>query len=158
MKNIARNVYMKMKPDQRVIACVEALARKDEKEFRRLVDSCPMVTCHQTDPRFSKKIDTLMDLALAVQCELKESALRYFVALRVDARFAEQHLQAFANTRFAWQRILEAMGLTEQLMRLAGPPRSPILELIERRAPEPDRKHSTEIATEWLDAFRRAME
>lgn len=51
--NIKPQIYESLTPRQRVIASIEALARGDEEEKRRLVKSCPKKSYLQTDTAYS---------------------------------------------------------------------------------------------------------
>jgi hypothetical protein len=75
MKTISPLVYQNLDPKQRVVACVEALARGDEAEDRRLSESCPKLTYVQTDRRFEDTMHDLLGLAMAIEADLKECVL-----------------------------------------------------------------------------------
>jgi len=53
MKAIKPMVYEALTPKQRVIATLEAEARDDQAEVRRLVETCPKVTYRANDERYS---------------------------------------------------------------------------------------------------------
>lgn len=146
MKNIPATVYEQLTPKQRVVAYVEALARADDAEQRRLVNSCPRRAYGQMDRRFTDAMETLMDMAMAVEADLKECALRFFVLFRVDPKESVGFLQDFANIRAAWKMTLTAMGIDEEAMLLAGPPSSPVFELIEALVPEPQLEESEALS------------
>ena len=86
MNKIASQVYNNLKPRQRIIASIEAAARGDETERRLLITSCPKKTYVQTDLEFSESMEKLMVLAMAVEADLRGSALGYFVALRIEPK------------------------------------------------------------------------
>lgn len=150
MKKISQKVYATLTPTQRVAAYVEALARGDEDEVQRLRSSCPSVEYRRIDPCFSKRLDTLFGLAMATEADLKESALGFFVAMRLDPKSARDYLEQFANTRHAWKTIQSTFGIDAKAMELAGPPSSPFFELIEPMLPEPDMDASKKLSGEVL--------
>jgi hypothetical protein len=154
MKEIVDTVYQNLAPDSRLVAVIEAIARGDERERERLTSSCPRVTCHQRDPRFTEKMDRLMGLALAIEADLKECALRFFVTLRLDPENSTEHLQAFANILDAWQRTLRKIGIDAQAMASAGPPTSPVFELLQDLIPEPELEQSEALCSEILRCLR----
>jgi len=148
MKKIGLRVYESLTPRQRVIACVEAEARGDEDEKKRLITSCPKKTYSQNDIDFSEPMKILMGLAMAVEADLRESALGFFVALRMDPENALTFLQDISDIRAAWETTISAMGLDPKSMKKAGPPTSPILELIDGLVPKPVRKKSEVLAAD----------
>ncbi len=146
MTNIAASVYENLTPRQRIVACVEAEARCDKEEKRRLIKSCPKKTYVQTDLEFSESMEKLMVLAMAVEADLRGSALGYFVALRIEPKIAPNFLQEISDIRAAWETTVSEMGINPDSMHKAGPPPSPILEMIDGLVPAPDRKKSKELA------------
>ncbi|OSQ44938.1 hypothetical protein [Marivita geojedonensis] len=150
MKKISQKVYATLTPTQRVAAYVEALARGDEDEVQRLRSSCPRVEYRRIDPRFTIRLDTLFALAMATEADLKESALGFFVAMRLDPTKARDYLQQFANTRHAWQTILSTFGVDAKAMQSVGPPSSPFFEFIDPLIPKPDEEASRKLSSEML--------
>ncbi len=146
MKKIESHIYKNLKPRQRIIAFVEAAARGDETERRRLITSCPKKNYLQNDIEYSKTMETLMGLAMAVEADLRGSALGFFVALRIDPKNAPKFLQEISDIRAAWETTVSEMGINPDSMHKAGPPPSPILEMIDGLVPAPDRKKSKELA------------
>lgn len=150
MKQISSSTYRNLPPNARIVAYLEAVARGDELEARRLVSSCPKVACRQTDPRFANKMAGMMKLAMAVQADLKESALCFFVSLRIDPHNSTAHLQDFADIRQAWAKTLKALGVSNESMARAGPPTSPVFSLLEDLLPEPEFEKSQALSEEML--------
>ena len=130
------------------MACVEAEARCDKEEKRRLIKSCPKKTYVQTDLEFSESMENLMVLAMAIECDLRECGLGFFAALRIEPKIAPKFLQEISNIRAAWETTISSMGIHPKSMKKAGPPASPILEMIDGLVPAPDRKKSKELAAE----------
>lgn len=150
MKQIELKVYRCLTPKQRVIASIEAIARGDENEERRLVRSCPRYSYTQIDLRYLGMMEALLDLALAVEADLKECVLRFLIVAKIDPEEANDFLQDFADTREAWRSTVSAMGLDEEAMALAGPPTSPVFALIEKSVPTPDIGKAEEISAVLL--------
>ena len=146
MNKIASQVYINLKPRERIIASIEAAARGDETERRRLIKSCPKKTYVQTDLEFSESMENLMVLAMAIECDLRGSALGYFVALRIEPKIAANFLQEISDIRAAWKITISAMGIDPKSMQKAGPPAGPILEMIDGLVPAPDRKKAEKLA------------
>lgn len=95
-------------------------------------------------------MEKLMGLAMAVEADLRECILEWFVAFRADPANSGDFLQDFANIRQAWRLTLAALGIDEDSMALAGPPTSPVFELIEGLVPEPETKRSLDLSAEML--------
>ena len=148
MNKIASSVYENLTPRQRIVACVEAEARCDKEEKRRLIKSCPKKTYVQTDLEFSESMEKLMVLAMAIECDLRGSALGYFAALRIEPKIAPKFLQEISDIRAAWKTTVSKIGVNPKSMKLAGPPASPILEMIDDLVPAPDRKKADELAAD----------
>ena len=148
MNKIASHIYKNLKPKQRIIASIEAAARGDETERRRLITSCPKKNYLQNDIEYSETMETLMGLAMAVEADLRGSALGYFVALRIESKNAANFLQDISDIRAAWETTISAMGIDPKSMKKAGPPASPILEMIDGLVPAPDRKKAEKMAAD----------
>ena len=156
MKKIALSVYENLSSNQRVIACIEALARGDEKEMDILLSSCPKLIYSQPDAQFLEVMENLMGLAMAVEADLKEFLLRYFVSIRCEIGTSCKHLQDFADCREAWNMTLDVMGIDKRAMALAGPPTSPVFEFFEILFPEPDGKKTEELSAHMLKFIRKS--
>lgn len=150
MKKIAPSVYKNLTPKQRVVACIEAQARGDEYERLLLIRSCPELTYAQTDVRFSETMNGLMCLAMAIESDLKECVLRFLVTLRTDPETSGRFLQDFSNNREAWKMTVAGMGIDQESMASAGPPSSPVFELVEVLLPNPDRKEAEKLSAEMM--------
>ena len=148
MNKIASQVYKDLTARQRIIASIEAAARGDETERRRLITSCPKKTYVQTDLEFSESMEKLMVLGMAVECDLRECGLGFFVGLRVDPKNAFKFLQNYSDIKAAWKIAVSEMGIDPEAMKKAGPPASPILEMIDGLVPAPDRKKAEKLAAD----------
>ena len=149
MNKIASSVYESLAIRQRVIACIEAEARGDGDERERLISSCPKLTYHQTDARFSGKMETLMCLAVAVESDLRDCVLKFLVIKKSEPETSARFLQDFANIREAWKMTVRTLGIDEKSMALAGPPSSLVFEMVEAILPEPN--------TNWSEMFSAEM-
>ena len=148
MNKIASHVYKDLTARQRIIASIEAAARGDETEKRRLIKSCPKKTYVQTDLEFSESMENLMVLAMAIECDLRECGLGFFAALRIEPKIAPKFLQEISDIRAAWKSTVSEMGIDLKAMKKAGPPASPILEMIDGLVPAPDRKKAEKMAAD----------
>lgn len=69
-------LYDRLTPEERFILDVEAMARGDEEESRRLVDACPRHNYRMTDLAFSGRWQTTMELVLATCVDLTQHMSR----------------------------------------------------------------------------------
>ena len=153
MNRIGSSVYENLTVRQRVIACIEAEARGDCDERQRLISSCPKFTYHQTDARFSGTMEKLMGLAMAVEADLRECVLKFFIIVKSEPETSGRLLQDFANIREAWKMTVRTMGIDEKIMALAGPPSSLVLEMVEGLLPEPNTNWSEMLSADMLACF-----
>ena len=156
MRKIAATVYDDLTPRQRIVASIEAEARHDEGEKRRLITSCPKVTYSSTDARFSETMEKLFSLAMAVEADLRGFALAFLIGVRVDPKNAIQLLQPYADLRAAWNSVISEMGIDPKSMKLAGPPQSPVFDLIADIIPKPNKKQSKVLEADMLDLIGSA--
>ena len=109
-------LYDRLTPSERFRLDVEAQARGDEAESRRLVDSCPMRNYNMTDWAFSGRWQTTTEIVLAVCVDLSQymSRLNMIDAIRetlpyarvvyhneMDSAYLSGHE---AGSRYAWER------------------------------------------------------
>jgi hypothetical protein len=108
--------YDRLTPSERFRLDVEAHARGDETESRRLVDSCPIRNYNMTDWAFSGRWQTPTEIVLAVCVDLSQymSRLNMIDAIRetlpyahviyhneTDSAYLSGHE---AGSRYAWKR------------------------------------------------------
>ena len=75
MRNGLARFYDTLTPEERFRLLVQAEARGDEVEARRLVESCPRRTYSQRDDAFARRWNTLADLTMALYGDLRPFAL-----------------------------------------------------------------------------------
>ncbi len=109
-------LYDRLTPEERFKLSVEAHTRGDERESRRLVDSCPIRNYTMTEWAFSGRWQTATEIVLAVCADLCEhmSRLNMIDALRQTLPYAHTVYQneagmAYmsgheAGSRYAWER------------------------------------------------------
>ena len=148
MKAIKHSVYENLTPQQRINATIEAMAREDQEEVQRLVKTCPTKTYDHCDLEYMEKMDGLLSMAVAVECDLRGNALSYLVALHIKHETTHQFLQNIADIRAAWRHALEAMGIDPEMMASAALASSPILGLIDGVLPEPEQEQVVKMAAE----------
>lgn len=114
--NGLNKLYDRLTPEERFRLDVEAHARGDESESRRLLDSCPIRNYNMTDWGFSGRWQTTTEIVLALAVDLGQhmSRLNMIDAIRealpytrvvfhnaADSAYLEGHE---AGSRYAWKR------------------------------------------------------
>ena len=115
-KNGLRKLYDRLTPEERFKLDVEAMARGDAEESRRLVESCPRRGYTMTDLRFSGRWDGALQIAMGTLMDLGHNItkLRMIDALRVALPYCRTLAQndaagAYfegheAGSRYAWSK------------------------------------------------------
>jgi hypothetical protein len=115
-KGALGKLYERLTPEERFILDVEAMARGDKEESRRLVDTCPRRAYTMTDVAFSGRWLTTLELVLAMSVELTQhtSYLSMLDAVREMLPYARvvyrnEGERAYldgheAGSRHAWRR------------------------------------------------------
>jgi hypothetical protein len=114
--NALGKLYDRLTPEERFALDVEAMARGDEEESRRLVDTCPRLGYTMADLAFSGRWLTTFEMVLALAVDLTQhmSRLSMLDAIREVLPFARvvyrnegerAYLEGHeAGSRYAWQR------------------------------------------------------
>jgi hypothetical protein len=114
--NALGKLYDRLTPEERFALDVEAMARGDEEESRRLVDTCPRLGYTMTDLAFSGRWMTTLEMVLALCVELTQhmSRLSMLDAIREMLPYARviyrnegerAYLEGHeAGSRYAWRR------------------------------------------------------
>ena len=115
-KNGLGKLYDRFTPEERFRLDIEAHARGDERESRRLVDSCPIRNYNMTDWAFSGRWQTATEMVMAVCIDLSQnmSRLNLIDALQETLPYARtayknESADAYmgghkAGSRYAWKR------------------------------------------------------
>jgi hypothetical protein len=74
--NALGKLYDRLTPEERFALDVEAMARGDEEESRRLVDTCPRLGYTMTDLAFSGRWQTTLEMVLALCVDLTQHMSR----------------------------------------------------------------------------------
>jgi len=126
MRTIKETVYKNMSVEQRVIASIEAIARGDEDEKLRLLQTCPKFHYTMTDHRYSAKLLALRDIAYAVEHDIRGRILAFFdAALFYESKpsltsfksfimrmeLLPEHAEDALGIRKAWHDFLNEEGI-----------------------------------------------
>jgi hypothetical protein len=149
-RNGLGKLYDRLTPEERFRLDVEAMARGDAEESRRLVDTCPRLGYTMTDLAFSKRWDGALQITMATLMDLRQNTtkLRMIAAFRVALPYsqtlaqndaAEAYLKGHeAGSRHAWSKAgmeSEPPGYEpdEEAEENADPQMGEDLEMIEAR-------------------------
>jgi hypothetical protein len=115
-KNGLGNLYDRLTPEERFTLDVEAMARGDTNESRKLVDTCPRLGYTMTDLAFSGRWQTTQGMVLALCVELAQHMSRLTMLDAIgevlpyarvvycnegEGAYMEGHK---AGSRYVWQR------------------------------------------------------
>ncbi len=128
--NIKPAIYENLTAHERVIASIEALARGDEEEKKRLVKTCPKKTYTMSDGAYSDKMKALFDIAMAVECDMRGYALKFLLVQWLDNNLKgdkEEIISKIINKtplpiseaisiRQAWHEVLRDEGIDPVMM------------------------------------------
>jgi len=115
--NIKPAIYDTLTPQQRLIAAVEAIARGDEAEHEKLVDTCPKKKYEQADYRFSGMLQALITMSFQVELQMTGNLLSLIMFMgRNDEDRADIFLQKIVDTHTAWNRQVEALGIDPEII------------------------------------------
>ncbi|HBH25840.1 MAG TPA: hypothetical protein DDX54_00325 [Rhodospirillaceae bacterium] len=128
MKQVKAMVYDALTPHERVVATLEAEARGDATEARRLVESCPKVTYRANDERYSGAMRAIVNLAIFLEMELRGIALAAAWAMATDSEHLPALLAKMLTLHTAWERAFAAKGLDFALVEtFTAPVRNPVV-------------------------------
>ncbi len=127
---IKESLYTNLTPATRIKAALNAAARQDDAEIKRLVATCPKRSYTTTDAAFSDTMNALMQLSLAVEADKRGQALWFLLALREgDAQAAQDALAKLNSLHAAWGQFLTTCSLDPSDMQGAGAPAHSYVEL-----------------------------
>jgi len=151
MIGIKPAIYETLTPRQRVIATIEAEAREDEDEVRRLVATCPKNTYSQNDAAYTDMMMKLAGMSVAIECDTRGHVIGALLAIIMEHDDALQvFLQNIANIRAAWHGTLAGLGIEPDIMEKAAPLQHTGMEFVIDLVPEPD--------AETVEKFRDDMQ
>lgn len=145
MKDIAQQVYDKLTPRQRIIATIEAEARDDAEEVRRLVKSCPKKTYTMNDANYAEEMQMLLADSMSLECDMSHMAINYLLLEKCGKGNPESWLTGMATLQAAWDAELEERGIDPAAMAKAGCPRHPLIDWLLDSAPPPTAEAVQEV-------------
>ncbi len=122
MKSIKPVIYENLTNRQRMIASVEALARDDYDERVKLVKSCPKKTYKQADAAYVDMMETLLDLSLAIECDLRGQMINFLIAKVTEHEAMMVFLQSISDMKEGWKLAIEELGVNPDSLAKACQP------------------------------------
>lgn len=148
---IQNTFYENLSIKQRVTLSLEAVARDDEDEGKRLVRTCPKKTYTMNDDAFTKPIEVFFSLGMAIACDIREALLKYALTREIDLpEQGKVFLQKTVNLTEAWKRFALSFGVQEGSIEGLSVPESAYMSLIEEMLPEPEEDVVYEYFEEWI--------
>lgn len=143
-------IYENLTAQQRLVAVIEAFARKDKPEVDRLMDSCPKKTYQLNDWAFSRGLQKLMHMTLHVECMLYRKAMALGMALIAERdELLNPLLQSIADTQAAWNEALKTTGISPELLQKANGFDPIFIDLIAELIPDPEPENVAKLAAEF---------
>ena len=148
MKKLKDKAYYDLSTRERIIASVEASARGDENEIQKLIKTCPRKNYSSTDFSYSKRMDYLFTMQMAVECDITSKTLDYIFAVLAmmdkdleKAIYIEEYsIQYITDIYTAWNEFLTDNGINIKTMdKMIDNTRHPYVKNILKRPGEPDR-------------------
>jgi hypothetical protein len=166
MRQVKDKIYEDLTPHERVIATLEAEARDDAAEVRRLVATCPKRTYRGTDERYAETMRAITTLSIALECELRGYALAAAVASWQKHGTRFPFLRKMLTLQAAWKQAFAAKGLDFALAEAyAAPIRDPFVaffldmaEKIHTISGQDARDHEAEMGTPAPECLRSVLE
>lgn len=125
-------LYDRLTPDERFRLALEAVARNDEQEARRLADTCPRRTYRAPDVAYTRLLDASQRVASAFAVLWLLTSRRYLVAAMAFS-MAQAGMDAFAEGANSAWRLAGREGELLSKEPLQG---GPLEALVRERAAE----------------------
>jgi hypothetical protein len=131
MKQVKSMVYESLTPRERVVATLEAEARGDQAEARRLVETCPKRTYRMNDAAYAETMRGIVNLAIFLEMELRGYALAATYAMATDSAHLPALLAKMLTLHAAWEQAFAAQGLPfARVEALTAPIRNPVVQTL----------------------------
>ena len=102
-----------------MVASIEAEARTDEAEVKRLIQTCPKIHCTQNEYAYADTMATLFQLDLLMQRNLLEIIVYYYCIRNKDVETAIKWAKKAATYEEAWRQVIEDLGISYEAFRNA---------------------------------------
>lgn len=151
---IKDTVYTILSPRQRVAATIQALARNDDADIKRLRETCPKQRSLATDDAYAETMSALLKVGLGVESDLRGLAIDYLAANAASGQETEHQaaiVRVFASIREAWRRQAWELQIDFDDLHSACGPRHDYVEALAKHA---EGKHDEDSVEDFLAAIR----
>jgi len=131
MKKISDKLYSSLNNRQRFVACWEAIARGDDIELNRLVESTPRFSYSAADNALRDSWNGILAVSLALEVDMRGFALTWQMAHQAgETEIAESSLRKLKTVDAWWNDTLRKMGLSAKAIKKARPDSHPLVEFL----------------------------
>jgi len=131
MKKISDKLYSSLNNRQRFVACWEAIARGDDIELNRLVESTPRFSYSAADTVLRDSWDGILAVSLALEVDMRGFALTWQMANQAgEMEIANSSLRKLKTVDTWWNDTLRKMGLSTKTIKKARPDSHPLVEVL----------------------------
>lgn len=138
---------------QRIALALEATARGDDTEKEKLVKTCPKKTYTQNDDDFVQPIEKFFDMALAVECDIRENLLMYSLTRELEMEEGQVFLQRVSNLKEAWKQFASSYGIKEESIGQLKLPESDYMHIVRFALPEAE----TEVVNKYCNVWQSSL-
>lgn len=116
------HLYQKLSLQSRTLALFEAIARKDEPEIQRLIDTAPRQTISAPAREFRDQVDDILISELAHECDMRGEWIGFLTSLLIRE---PNHTWMTFFTRLVhrqqeWETSLTGKNIPPDLIRSCG--------------------------------------
>ena len=124
-------LYSSLNNRQRFVACWEAIARGDDVELDRLIESTPRFSYSAADTALRDSWDGILAVGLALEVDMRGFALTWLLAHQAgETKTAEFSLRKLKTVDEWWNDRLRKMGLSTKAIKRARPNSHPLVEVL----------------------------
>lgn len=117
MKDISSAIYETLTPQQRISATLDAMAREDEDECKRLTMTCPRKTYDQPDAEYTDGMDHILLAHMSAECDIRQQIIYFLTSMIVGSDKAENFLKNVEMMRKGWDEFFRKKGISPDTMR-----------------------------------------
>ena len=145
MRAIKPFVYENLTAQQRVIAAIEAMARRDEMELQRITRTCPQKIYRMSDAAFTDDLTHLIQASLKLELDMANMAVTALYLMLTEKGEPSIWMSSMADLQAAWEAGLQDRGINPTSFAKAACPRFPLVQGVLDAAPPPDQQQVDEL-------------
>ena len=162
MNKIKDNFYYQLSAKERITASIEAMARDDQNEIKKLIKTCPKKSYKCNDAQYSDSMDIIELMQFAYEYDILSN---YFNAIYL-AYFDEMHNENYSNShnflkkmvdiRTAWGEFLKSKHIRlESMDKIFHEYRNPLIDFRLLKNIKPDSESVNKILKAMKDAYSK---